>query len=285
VEVVVCSAERQAVPADDDAAVWEAIQTFENITRMIPDDVDALAPLALAYEHVGDGVRARETVMRLARAHLARGEVQSAAEVVAAQLEKQPDDAEFLEMREQIASQPSGAPRQAVDRVGGDDARAVELRFDVRAELELAWSLLENGIVSQSQYESGINRLTENQVSGSGTESLAFLLELSHMEGVDLDAVLAAVAERSRTPYVEVTRHEIASEVLNLLPLPLMRRLCVVPFSQLDGEVMVALLNPMNQTLRQGLQSQMGRRVHFFLCSPEDLQQWLDKYEVRLKEG
>ena len=46
--------------SDDELSVLEAIQTFETILEVFPEDVSALESLAVAYEEAGDASLARE---------------------------------------------------------------------------------------------------------------------------------------------------------------------------------------------------------------------------------
>ncbi|MEI6217777.1 MAG: hypothetical protein WCP86_02660, partial [bacterium] len=58
--------EKHPTGGDQESEVWSAIAAFEQILEAIPNDRTSLAPLAHAYEQIGDLARAKDYTVRLA---------------------------------------------------------------------------------------------------------------------------------------------------------------------------------------------------------------------------
>ena len=62
--------------------VWSAIGAFEQILEAIPNDRASLEALLHAYEQIGDMVRSKEYLMRLARVLIEEGDFSAAGELI-----------------------------------------------------------------------------------------------------------------------------------------------------------------------------------------------------------
>lgn len=274
------TAQNTPLPADD-SSVLETIRTFESILEIIPDDVNTLTSLALAYAEVGDLSRARDIMLRLARILAAQGEwarllrltENNALQPLALDGEYQ----QYLRQAERALHLEPGPAAPAAPAAKPPP----EILADLNTEMELAWFLLEKEQLTQDQYESAVNRLTESHISGKGRGSVSLLLELRHMGGVDLDTVVAFLSGETRTPFIDLSRCEIPEEVAGLLSLETMRRLSAVPFAVMGQECMVAVLNPVSQALRATLATALGRTLHIYLTSPDELQSALDALQKK----
>ena len=135
----------------------------------------------------------------------------------------------------------------------------------------MGWFLLQDGYISQDQYEKAVSALTESRMRHGGKSCVSFLLELSYLEGIEIDKILGFLAYRSNTPYIDLSRFELNDEVTGLIPPDKCRSLGVLPFAQLRDEVMVAILNPFHDTLISSLTEFLDEKPHFYLCKPETL--------------
>ncbi len=268
------------VEHEDDGSVWEAIKTCESILEQSPEDEVALSALAASYERVGENVRARQLYLQLAEICEREELWQELFEITEHVLALNPVDQVARKLGDKARARlggDSGDPEGA----GARSAPQVrpKLAFDLNGELELAWLLLQNELVSQEQYENAIAGLTESRMNPNSEATLALLQELAEMERVNLKKIVGFLAAHTETPFVEIHQFEIGDELINLVPLADARRLGVLPFAEMSGDLMVALLNPVDENLRQRLQRYLRRQLHFFLTSPESFQEAMGKID------
>lgn len=280
----------------DEVSVWEAIQTFETILEVFPEDVSALESLAVAYEQAGDTVRARERSLQLARILTRQLDWQKVRDIARNLLSLHPGDEDALVLMRQAeqalgtAPAPAGpaAPpadaQPATPTVGPTVASQTRLSFDLRGELELAWFLLQNGMISQDQYEAAISGLTESRMNPSAEASLSLLQEIRAMDRIDMDKIIDFLSAETTTPFVEISRCNIPDDVSVLIPLEQCRRLGLLPFGRVGKEVMVAVLNPVDKEMRRSLAAWLNTKVHFYLTSPDEFQQAWDAVQKAIQK-
>jgi hypothetical protein len=89
---------------------------------------------------------------------------------------------------------------------------------------------------------------------------------------------MAFAARDSGVPIVPLSLFEITETAVNSLPREFMIRYGVLPFELMGSDILVILLNPYNKTLRQKVQSMIGRRCHFFMTPPVDFDSMMDRF-------
>ncbi len=282
-----------------EASVREAIQTFESMLEVFPEDLNALESLVAAYHQTGD----REKLARHGRSLLqllaTGGDWQRIGEIAASILEIFPDDPFFRGMlekaRDQLGVEAFGpvdnkdaaakeAEAQTTDAAAKKDksgkkdrdsfvTRAIpaqELGFDLRGELDLAYHLLTREIINQNHYETAIDRLTESSLNSRNESPLCFLQELREMERLDIDRIIDFLAADSGVPFIELSRCECQEAAYRLMPVMLAKRLGILPFDHLGEDLMVAILNPASKDLRDRIVRHFGGKVHFFFTAPDE---------------
>ncbi len=271
---------------EDELSVWDAIQTYETILEVFPEDVNALESLVVFYEQVKDLAKLREKARVLIKLLASEGDWGQVKTLAERLLKMDPTDAEAATYRSEAMQKlvDDGTPPPPAPGLK-TDIRHTELTFDLRGELDLAWVLLQNSVITQDQYENAIERLTESSMNAQGETPLALLQELREMERIDMDKIIAFLAAQSGLPYLEMGQCECREESVALLPLGRAKRLGVLPFDQIENELMVAILNPVDLQLRQRLTRCFGMKVHFFFTSPDEFQGAIAKYLERVKKG
>jgi tetratricopeptide (TPR) repeat protein len=258
----------------DDASVWEAIKTYESVLEKSPDDSNTLESLAQAYETAGDAAMAHDCSLRLAKIYRegeAWAELRRLAEHLL-QLNPSDDVAEALR-DEALQKLVSEAPSEgAKDDQGAPPPPKPRLMFDLSGELEQAWFLLQNEMISQEQYEAAIAALTESRMSTASESTLSLLQELASMDRIYMDKIVGFLSAQTNTPYVDVSQFEVRDEVCELIPVQDSRRLGILVFEQMGDEVQVAIMNPVDENLKTRIREYLQRRVHFFLTAPENFQ-------------
>jgi hypothetical protein len=262
---------------EDQGAVLQAIQTFEGILEVFPEDVSALESLTVAYEQAGDAAKARECAMRLAELSEQQADWHKVHEVASHILEQSPEDKDAAALQkkaEEILAE-GGESLQVADVAAA--SADVSLAMDLSGELELAWFLLQNEMINQDQYEAAISGLTEARMNPTSGASLSLLQELASMDRVYMDKIIGFLSAQTTTPYIDVSRFEIEDDVAALIPMPDAKRLGILPFDRIRKEVMVVTLNPVDESLRQTVSAYLDTRVHFFITKPHEFQAAVDR--------
>ena len=276
-------------PDSNDTAM-EAIHTLETLLEVFPEDISSLESLTAAYEEMGDKAKFMEKGKRLARLLSKGDDTKPVIKLVDRLLHITPNDPEVLALQEEALAKDilagMNAPVSDLLHAGGDAGAAGhtvgELTFDLHAELDLAWLLLQKQMITQEQYEASIERLTTSSAAQRGDSPLALLQELREMDRVNLDKIIAFLASETGMPYLELGRCECDEETVSLLPLPQAKRLGVLPFDRLSTDLMVALLNPVSREWRQRVQMFLGvDKVHFYFTSPDEFLAAITKVQDR----
>jgi len=286
---------------DAGSEAWEAIAVFEQILAAMPNDSDTLATLAHAYEMVGDHTKAREYLIRLARALLEKGDGESAGLLV----EKLKGlagqgDAEAQSVLDQIEGMsgsgtpaPTEPPKEKpaepaatpAERSVATRAREAAKRAStVSDELAFAWHLHQSNLLSQEEYAKVAQDLTE--VSASDAEVTVSVLHVLHDRGFrSLDNVLTFAGRETNTPPISLGSFDLTGEALSILPLDYCIRRGVLVFELLGNHVLAALMNPYNKALRQEVQSLVGRTCYFFVTAPAEFDAAIAKIKDKTKDA
>jgi len=259
---------------EDEASPWEAIRTFENILELFPNDTNAMASLALAYEEVGDAVGSHSILLKLGKIYLENNEPQNTINLCKARINCVGDDPEFsalLVEAKKVADKTKPkrkiSPKKVLDK---------SLKTDPHAEIDLAWKLLENELITQDEYEQVINSLGNSHSSSMGQGGVSALQELESMETININKIIAFLEKHANIPYVELSRWEIADELIELFPTQTAQSLGIMPFAKQERDLMVAILSPLNMELRESLCLNLNCNIHFYLTSPFEFRKTLE---------
>ena len=274
---------------DDEVSVFEAIQTFETILEVFPDDVSALESLALAYEQAGDAAKGREKYLQLARIWAAQSEWGRVRPIVRHLLDRQAEDEEAQALLQEAEAVLGEEEPAAADGAGAAISPTAQrtvkkLEVDLRGELELAWFLLQNNAINQDQYEKAIESLTESRMSPGVSASLSLLQELQVQEWIDMEKIIDFLAQEAGMPYIDLHNFEIDLDTVSAIPLDQCRRAGVLPFEKMGDEYMVALMNPVDTEIRKAVREFLGAQVHYFLTSPDIFQSAMTDIEAELQK-
>lgn len=123
--------------------------------------------------------------------------------------------------------------------------------------------LLREGLLNQDQVAS---LKMESITSGQSTENLILRHNL-----VPPDKIMAVKAQMLNVPFVRLEGRGISAEVLNLIPEPVARRYTVIPFDKSEGQLDVAMANPLDLQVIQFLEDKSGMRIKPFMAFLEDI--------------
>lgn len=278
-------------PNPDQKQVLNAVSFFEQMLQTMPDDRVSMEVLAQAYEQAGDPIRARDLLLRLA--HIAeREQDRDTATALYERLAPFAGNAETDEVRQRLArfvstkpKAPSPKPAAPSIPLAGDALRFIngpaERRAIVTQEIDLAWLLHEQKLLTEDQYASIVSDITE--LSASATPLPISVLHLFQDRQIpNIDRVLAFIAEKSSVPLLPLSSFDPQPAAFRLLPLDYLIVRGVIPFEQMSLDLLVAALNPISANLREEVESLTGRRCHFFLVQPSEFDTTLDRIRKHL---
>jgi len=268
---------------DLDAAtkhMLESITMFEQILEVMPDDEMALRALYDAYCHLGEREKAFEMLNRLAEMALDVEEYHLGEFLIDQYLlyEDLANDRSFglserLSMRlldlgkegvsDKIAD---AAPEPLV--VGPEDRKD--------AALALAWDLFQDAVLLQDDYSMVVQDI--NEMSSKSTEVPVTVLHvLSDRRYSHFSAVVSTMAKKSGSPFISLSRFDVSDDLLATLPLAFVQTNAAICFKNIGHETLVAVLNPFDDKLKLTVESMLGRKVHLYLISPEEYDEFLIK--------
>jgi len=290
--------EHNAIPLSNDGSeqVIEAVTFFEQILQSMPEDRVSLEVLSQAYEQSGDAVKACELLARLASVIEKESDI-DAARLLRQRLEIYAGNAtadasveqlkRFLSTASKMPSDHAEAiksgPAPSADSASGIASRAMKLingpaerRAIVTQELDFAWLLHEQAMLSEDQYASIVSDITDLSTSATPQPvSVLHLFQDRHLPNID--RVLAFAAEKSSAPLLPLTSFDPQAVAYSLLPLDYIVIKGIVPFELMSQDLLVAVLNPLNDKLRAEIAVLTGRRCHFYLVQPADFDVTIDK--------
>ncbi len=244
------------------------LRTFEQILEIMPNDRSTLQAAEQAAQQCGDVEKALTYRLRLADQLAAEGDEEALAALVEAlRVDRDPRARSWVasyDMRTRAAQQatadkaPSASPHKAA-------------AVNISEEIDLAWKLFENGELSQEDYATLVSDLTESSTDNSNeTVSVLHVLEATNHQ--KLDKILAYLAENTRLPYISLACFTPRAELIPILSPDFCRSRGALVFEMLCNEPLVALLNPVSESLRKDVEEQTGRRCHFFLTRASEFE-------------
>ncbi|NQT92192.1 MAG: hypothetical protein HQ559_05475 [Lentisphaerae bacterium] len=257
-------------PEDAESQVMEAIIGFEQILEAIPNDRSSLEALAHAYNQLGDVAKSRDYLFRLADTVITEGDVQAARDIseqLSGSVEHDEQIADLLRRINEVAG------RETEEIVIPDDTGT---DFNIAEELSLAWTLLQAGQVSQEDYATIVQDLTE-MCAGDHVATVSVMHVIEARGFRNLEKVLGYLASDCDAPIVTLSSFELQNAVVSLVPMDFMLRRGAMPFDALGNEILVAVMNPSDKQLRKDVAKVAGRKCHFYSCLPSDFDQALDK--------
>lgn len=249
-----------------ESEVWNAITAFQEILNAIPGDRTALETLFEAYDHLGDRNKALQYLMQLAEQVTGEHDTETLKWVLESlrRLGSGIEQAELLAERLERDLRDMGV----VD-TGQRAGRVVSGKKSVEREMELAWRLLQAEEITQDEYSTIVQDLTENSTKNIEVP-VTVLHVLNDRAFKSLQRVLVFLSRESGVPVISLADFELNRAAVTLLPGTFRQQRGALPFDLIGEEVMIAVLNPCNAELRGEVEKTIGRPCHFFLVESLD---------------
>ncbi len=250
----------------------QTLTTFEQILEVMPNDRGTLEAALMAAHHCGEEEKALQYRLRLANQLAAEGLREELEELVNAI--RQSDDPRA---KEWLANHAQRAAPRVIRRTSEPLARTQSpAKATIDAEIDLAWMLLEHGDLTQDEYAAVVRDLTEISTAQTG-DSVSVLHVLEAIQHKHLERIIDYLGETARTPFIELASFDIRAECAQFLTAPFIQQHGALVFELIGDELLVALLNPLNQALRDNVQQTTGRTCHFYLARASDFERAADK--------
>lgn len=260
-----------------EAEVWNAIAAFEQILEAMPNDRASLDALANAYEQIGDHVRAREHLVRLARVLLDEGDLATALELLD-KLKACADDVtgakELVQRIEESASQLAAGKSGRMEHPDlphdeKEAAQNVRMSFNMAEELSFAWNLMEAGELTQEEYANVVQDLTEMS-SGDSDAAVSVLHVLEARAFKNLERIIGGVAEKCGTPVISLSNFDCQPKAALLLPVNFMLKRGALIFDLLGKDALAVVMNPYDKQLQKDVCALAGKKCHFFITKASE---------------
>ncbi len=146
-----------------------------------------------------------------------------------------------------------------------------ELAMQLTAELELADALKSKKVITDDQSDKAISSLIDNSSQTNISSPLTFLNELSMIDHVNIDKVLSLMSHQYSIPFIKVSQFDVDEELSKVFGYEISKKLGIVTFSMFKNEPLVAISNPIDTELKDTLSSTAGVKIHFYLTSPDEI--------------
>jgi len=142
-------------------------------------------------------------------------------------------------------------------------------KYDLASELVLAQRLFKSRMLSDDDYKTVIYDLC-NYSSFMG-ESPSTVVHILNDRGLSsYEKCMEFISEDSSLPTVSLKCFELHKEAFSLLHMEFMKYRAALVFDVMEGEALVAILNPYNTRLKSDVSMLTNTRCHFYLVKAED---------------
>jgi len=268
---------------ESEAEVRSAISAFEQILEAMPNDRASLDAVARAYEELGDEAHALIYWIRLGEVLIDEADAHALQPV----LDKLKPHAKgnpaveallprmltfVYDRRQGLNGAKDGMPGRPRG-VGAIDS-----------ELSFAWDLKEAGELTEDEYASIAEDLTE--MSATDTAATVSVLHVLEARGFkNIERIIQSVSKECRMPIVNLSFFAVQPALYSLLPATYCVQRGVFVFDSLGGELMVVVMNPYNRALQKEIRDRLGKPCHFFMTLPSDFDAALTRASEALIEA
>jgi tetratricopeptide (TPR) repeat protein len=249
--------------------ILAAVEGFEKILEAMPEDRPSLEALAHAYEQMGQKEKAKDYLLRLGEVLVEEGDVAAARDLVERILPHAEEDAFARELLGRIQS-------LTAERISGPTPVQVSTEFNMAEELSFAWNLLQATLITQEEYASLVQDLTE-MCAGETIATVSVLHVMEARTFRNLAQIIAWAARECGTPFIPLSSFELQNQAVSCLPMDFMLRRGALVFEFLGNDALAVVMNPFDQSLRKDVEALTGRACHFFLTMPSEFDQAIDK--------
>jgi len=151
---------------------------------------------------------------------------------------------------------------------------------NITDEIDLAFRLQEQGLLTDEEYASLVKDLSE-MASSKHREPVSVLHALESRHHKNLESILTYIAQTARAPYISLACFAMRAELLPILPEEFIISHGALPFETLGREVLVAVMNPLSPGIKSDIEKKTGQPCHLFLARASEF----EEARTRLRES
>ena len=290
-----------ALSAEEHTQILQTIEMFEAITQTQPEDYQSLEILREAYTKIGRHDDALRTSRKLAEAYFNAGSYTPALQQCEMILTREPNAPEILAMLGEIEQRLQASGQAIVDKsknttslvsspftrndgslitpnvegslIDVDPSRGKGLgritNLHERGHDHLAKFLIVQQLFGEEEVNATLETVkTANKDLTAQAMAVSMLEELCKDNPLQLDAVLAALIDRTKFAYVPLEYYDIDRQIAPMLPEYLTLGRLFVPFDLVSRTMMVACCNPFDSAGRDAVQQSVDYTVSWYLARP-----------------
>lgn len=258
-----------------DARLAEGVAYFEQMLQLMPEDRVTLEFLVVAYEQLDRHEDAQKALVSLTKI-LIKERDNAALEGLLPRLEESdyPEaKALSLKVKTLIAPAPDLTPEVPKEMTEEEMIESISA-MAVKSELALVDELVDGKMVSEEDAKH-----LKAQIEATPTAGQMFLVSalqiLEKENPTASERCIAYLADRHGAPPIPLAVFEPTKGLASSFPAQVMRIRGAVPFASIGKEVLVAVLNPADDSLRAQLSAVMPCR--FYLALPSSVEAALAK--------
>ena len=164
---------------------------------------------------------------------------------------------------------------QAADRVslrGSVDAAAIasQLKGSDDGNDSLVKFLTQHRLVAEELITPSLKAIRKrNESRKDGEPAAALIAELVSGAGVDLEALLCGILDRTKFAYLPLEYYDVDRQIVRMLPETITLGRLIIPFDIVSRTMMVAVANPFDFVGKEAVQQLLDYNIQWHLASPE----------------
>ena len=275
--------------------VLQTIEMFGVIVQASPNDAQSLEILKDAYVRVGQVAEAVQAARKLGEIFSGAQQYKRAMREFEYVLEHEPSNVEVMTLLADIAdklqvAKANGegseidldfqaavggnlmATSQTMKTAGRSAATidAVNKTLVVEDGNEaLMKFLLQHKIAPEEVLRLSLDRVAKkNKDLAPNTMAHSLLDEVVRRGGLDIEATLCSIVDRSKFAYIPLEYYEVDRQIVKMLPETVTLGRLIVPFDVISRTLMVALANPFDAAGKDAVQQLLDFNIQWHIASP-----------------
>ncbi|HZJ15777.1 MAG TPA: hypothetical protein VFD27_12060 [Chthoniobacteraceae bacterium] len=275
--------------------ILQTIEMFGVIVQASPNDAQSLEILRDAYVRVGQVAEAVQAARKLGEIFTGAEQYQRAMREFEYVLEYEPSNVEVMTQHADVADKlqrlKENGEGSEIDldyqsAVGGNLMTTSQtMKSTVRSAATidavnktlvvedgneaLMKFLLQHKIAPEEVLRTSLDRVAKkNKDLAPNTMAHSLLDEVVRRGGLDLEATLCSIVDRSKFAYIPLEYYEVDRQIVKMLPETVTLGRLIVPFDVISRTLMVALANPFDAAGKDAVQQLLDFNIQWHIASP-----------------
>ena len=280
--------------AEEREQIMQTIEMFGVIVQSSPNDSQSLEILKDAFVRIGQVAEAMDAAKKLAEIFTAAEQYPKAVREYEYILDHEPANVEVMaalgEVEEKLReAKASGKIDSDVSDGSNKASQIMAIGQTMQASTKSAAAidavtktlvaedgneglvkfLLLHRIAPEDVVKSSHERISKkNKDLAPNTMAHSLLDEVVRRAGLDLEATLCTIVDRSKLAYIPLEYYEVDRQVVKMLPDSLTLGRLIVPFDVMSRTLMVAMANPFDSLGKAAVQQLLDFNIQWHIASP-----------------